>query len=242
MDIDGKIIIYCFIITIFTYYSIKYFITITKKIALLDIPNDRSSHKNATPRGAEIVIGLMFFISMFFFETKLAFELIFPIIALAIVFGIVDDLKNISAKTKFLFIIIASFFLIYNGYMVDYIGNFLGQNLYLGYIDIPFTLFDISLNLIDGLDGLAGGVSSVILFTLLINSDEVLIVAPAFLLAILLGFLLLNLNPAKIFMGDRGLLFLDFVIAFLTLHSLQYTTKCCTFFSFHSYTRYNDCI
>ena len=97
---DFKIIFYCIVLIITTFFIIKYFILISPKIGLVDIPNDRSSHKKPTPRGAGIVIGLMFFLSMFIFEFKLAIEIIYPMIALLIVFicGVVDDLKTLGLK------------------------------------------------------------------------------------------------------------------------------------------------
>ena len=232
---DLKIISYCVLLVVASFYAIKYFISIAPKIGLVDIPNGRSSHKSPTPRGAGLVIGLLFFLGMFIFQTKLSFELVFPMLALFIVFlcGVIDDLKNLSSKIKFLFIIIATLILIYDGYIVTFVGTFLGQDINLGYLAIPFTIFAMAgftnaLNLIDGLDGLAGGISSIILFTLLIigvvNNDTTLIVIPSFLISILIGFLLLNWNPAQVFMGDSGSLFLGFIIAFLSFDALQYIT------------------
>lgn len=232
---DIQIIIYCFILVFFTFVAIKYFINIAPKLGLVDIPNSRSSHKKSTPRGAGIVIGFMFFIGMFFFQTELAFELIYPMIAFMIVFicGIVDDLKNLSSKVKFLFVIISTIILYFNGYSIDNIGTFFSIDINLGYLALPFTIFAFvgftnGLNLIDGLDGLAGGVSSIILATLLIigiiNEDQILIVLPAFLLAIIVSFLLLNWNPAQVFMGDSGSLFLGFMISFLSFKALDYIT------------------
>lgn len=230
-----QILIYCFILVFFTFFAIKYFIKHAPKLGLIDVPNGRSSHKQATPRGAGIVIGLMFFIGMFFFKTNLALELIYPMIAFLIIFicGIVDDLKGLSSKIKFLFIIIGTTILYFNGYSIDYVGTYFSYELNLGYLALPFTIFAFvgftnGLNLIDGLDGLAGGVSSIILSSLLIigilNDDQILIVIPAFLLAIIFGFLLLNWNPAQVFMGDSGSLFLGFMISFLSFKALDYIT------------------
>lgn len=239
--IDTQIILYSCITTILTYFFIKYFIFLAPKLGFVDVPNERSSHKKATPRGAGIIIVLMFFFSMFFFQTKLALELIYPMIALLIVFacGIIDDVKGISSRIKFLFIIVATLVLIYDGYELTYLGTYLTQDINLVYLAIPFTLFAVvgftnALNLIDGLDGLAGGVSAVIFTALLIvgvtNNDQILIVIPSFMLSILAGFLLLNWNPAKVFMGDTGSLFLGFIILFLIMRALNYITPSSTLF------------
>lgn len=232
---DFKLIIYCFVLVIVTFFTIKFFITIAPKLGLIDKPNGRSSHKKPTPRGAGIVIGIMFFLSMFVFQTELALELIYPMIAFFIIYicGIVDDLKELGSKIKFLFIIIGTIILYYNGFSIDYVGTYFSHELYLGYLALPFTIFAFvgftnGLNLIDGLDGLAGGVSSIILSSLLIigilNEDQILIIIPAFLLAIIFGFLLLNWNPAQVFMGDSGSLFLGFMISFLSFKALDYVT------------------
>lgn len=232
---DFKLIIYCIILVFLTFFAIKTFIGLAPKIGLLDIPNGRSSHKKATPRGAGIVIGLMFILSMFILKFELALELIYPMSAFMIVFicGIIDDLKGVSSKIKFLFIIIGTIILFFNGYSIDYVGTYFSYELNLGFLALPFTIFAFvgftnGLNLIDGLDGLAGGVSSIILSALLIvgilNEDQILIVIPAFLLAIIFGFLLLNWNPAQVFMGDSGSLFLGFMISFLSFKALDYVT------------------
>jgi len=232
---DIKIIIYTFLLFSFSFVAIKYFINVAPKIGLVDVPNDRSSHKRAIPRGAGIVIGSMFFIGMFFFETKLSLELIYPMIAFMLVFlcGIVDDFKELGSKVKFLFIIIATIILYFNGYSIDYVGTYFSYEFNLGYLALPFTVFAFvgftnGLNLIDGLDGLAGGVSSIVLTALLIvgiqNNDQILIVIPSFLLAIIFAFLLFNWSPARVFMGDSGSLFLGFMISFLSFKALDYVT------------------
>lgn len=239
---DSKLVIYCITIGIITYFSIRAFIIIAPKIGLVDIPNSRSSHVKPTPRGAGIVIGLVFFIFMFVFKPTLSSDIIYPMIALLIIFicGVIDDLKTLSSKVKFVFIIVASVILVYDGYIIDHVGTYLGHDLFLAtFLAVPFTIFSIvgftnALNLTDGLDGLAGGLSSIILLALfiigVINNDVLLLTIPPFLLAILAAFLLLNWNPAKVFMGDSGSLFLGFTIAFLSIHSLIYITPTAVLF------------
>ncbi len=236
-----EIFLYCIGIVIFTYMFLRYFIKVAHRFGFMDEPNDRSSHKEPIPRGAGLVMGLMFLSSLIIFQTELFIKLIYPMIALFVVLacGIVDDLKEISSKIKFLFIIIASFILVYDSYVIDNIGNYFGYTFSLGFLSIPFTVFAIvgftnAQNLIDGLDGLAGGIASVILSSLfivgLIHEDTLLIVLPSFMLSILFAFLLLNWNPAKVFMGDSGSLFLGLLIAFLSIYALRYVTPTSVFF------------
>lgn len=230
-----ELITYCIIIFIVTFFSITIFIKFSKKLGLIDIPNERSSHKKPTPRGAGIVIGFIFLLSILFFETDLTLELLYPIIAFLFIYicGIVDDIKGLNSKIKFLFIILATLILIYDGYTINYIGEYFGFSFHLGFLTIPFTIFAVAgftngLNLTDGLDGLAGGISSIILLTLLIlgilHNDKLLIIMPSFMLSTLTAFLLFNWHPAKVFMGDSGSLFLGFLIAFLSIQALNYIT------------------
>ena len=88
--------------------------------------------------------------------------LIFPLLAILLIYvcGVFDDLFNITPKQKFIFIIVASTIVYFNGYQITNIGTFFGVSLNLGYLALPFTIFAIvgftnALNLTDGLDGLA---------------------------------------------------------------------------------------
>jgi UDP-GlcNAc:undecaprenyl-phosphate GlcNAc-1-phosphate transferase len=101
----------------------------------------------------------------------------------------------------------------------------------LGYFALPFTIFAVvgatnALNLSDGLDGLAGSLSVVMLACLLFigitYNDDILICLPLLLMAPLLAFLKFNWHPAKVFMGDSGSLFLGFTIALLCIYALKY--------------------
>ncbi|TLP36813.1 glycosyltransferase family 4 protein [Arcobacter arenosus] len=239
--IDGKLLIYSIMIVAVTFYLIKYFITIAPKLGLVDIPNERSSHKRVTPRGAGVVIGFVFFISIFLIDTSFALEHLNALVAIFIVYlcGIIDDQKGLSSKVKFLFIIVSSIIISLDGYVISSIGTFLGHDIELSFLAIPFTIFAVvgltnGLNLTDGLDGLAGGISAVILTTILIvgiqNDDKTLIIIPTIVLSILAGFLLLNWNPAKVFMGDSGSLFLGFTISFLAIKALSYVTPTAALF------------
>ncbi|KAB7881993.1 hypothetical protein GA417_13805, partial [Poseidonibacter ostreae] len=99
------------------------------------------------------------------------------------------------------------------------------------YFVLPFTMFALAgftnaLNLIDGLDGLAGSVSIIILSTFLyigyINQDQLIIILTSTTITALCAFMLFNWNPASIFMGDSGSLFLGFIISLVAVISIQY--------------------
>lgn len=137
--------------------------------------------------------------------------------------GAIDDLYNIRPVYKILGQLAAAAALIPFGVVIEYINNPSGGFLYFGWLEIPITLFWVVaiinvMNLIDGLDGLAAGIGAIAAATLLISALQVgapfvAIVMTAALLGSSLGFLPYNFNPAKIFMGDAGAMFLGFALA-----------------------------
>jgi UDP-GlcNAc:undecaprenyl-phosphate GlcNAc-1-phosphate transferase len=114
------------------------------------------------------------------------------------------------------------------GYRVDSIATPFGQEIQLGWLALPFTVFWIcgvinAVNLIDGLDGLAGGVAFSALVTVFVVStlhgDNLLALFAATLGGAVLGFLIYNFNPASIFMGDTGSMFLGLVLATMSIEA-----------------------
>ncbi len=218
-----------------TFLLLKVFIKNANIFNLIDIPNARSAHKTPVARGAGIVFGFVFLIVSFllnYFSTENT-TYNYVLVSLVIVFltGLYDDLKNISSKAKFFFIILATIFAFFDGISINSLGNYFGYELHLGYLALPFTIFAVvgftnALNLTDGLDGLAGSISIIMLSGLLYigiqQSDCTLIYIPIFLISLLLSFLWFNWFPAKVFMGDSGSLFLGFVIALLSIYALKY--------------------
>ncbi|UTJ05785.1 glycosyltransferase family 4 protein [Arcobacter roscoffensis] len=230
-----------FFLIIFTYMSIRKFINLAPKLKLIDIPNQRSSHKSVTPRGAGIVFGTTFLISLFLYYQGEITPHLLIILSILIVFigGVVDDIYTLSSKTKLAFIVLAAIIAYFDGYTISSIGTYFGYELNLGIIALPFTLFAIiaftnAVNLTDGLDGLASSISIIILAALLtigiLNNDTMLTVWPALLICSVLGFLILNWYPAKVFMGDSGSLLLGFIIAILSIKALEYVNPVAIFF------------
>ena len=202
-------------------------------LGLTDIPNSRSSHTKITPRGAGIGFGFAFFLSILLFDFSLFLEywLVFLAIFLVFLVGILDDHKDASPKAKFYAIFIATFLLYLSDISIYSLGDFFGFEIGLWYFALPFTMFALAgftnaLNLIDGLDGLSTSISIIIISSFLyigyIHHDELMIVISSITIVSLLAFLLFNWNPASIFMGDSGSLFLGFVISVLAVLSLEY--------------------
>ncbi len=143
------------------------------------------------------------------------------------VLGVYDDWHGATPKMKLLFQFLAAVEVMFFGFIIDKVTSPLGGILYLGWWGIPVTIFWIigltnAINLLDGLDGLASGVVSIVSLTLFVaavksNGDPYLPVLTICLIGALLGFLRYNFYPAKIFLGDTGSLFLGFILAVITI-------------------------
>ena len=229
---------FTFVITlIFVKLIIKY----AKNLSLIDIPNERSSHTKITPRGAGIGFGFAFFLTILFFHFDLFIEFWTVFLAIFIVFlvGILDDHKDASPKAKFYAIFLSTTILYFSDISIYSLGVFLGYEISLWYFALPFTMFALAgftnaLNLIDGLDGLAASISFIILSTFLYlgykYEDELIITICSVTLVSLIAFLSFNWNPAKIFMGDSGSLFLGFIISLVATLSLAYIHPIAVFY------------
>jgi UDP-GlcNAc:undecaprenyl-phosphate GlcNAc-1-phosphate transferase len=208
-------------------------IKLAPKLKLIDIPNHRSVHTKVVPRGAGIAIILSLFISDILFQDFLLFERfsIYLTVGMILLIGILDDRHDTKPKIKFAVIFIAVLILYFDGISITTLGRFCGIDLELYWMALPFTFFAVAgftnaLNLVDGLDGLAGGVSIVILTTLSIigftYNDPFIYSLSLTLLAAISAFMLFNWNPARIFMGDSGSLTIGFIIAILSIKALPY--------------------
>jgi len=148
--------------------------------------------------------------------------------AVIVALGLYDDLKGSGARLKFVVQLAVAVGLYVMGFRIDVIANPFGPELSLGALSLPFTVLWVvgvvnALNLIDGLDGLAGGVAFfgvVTNFILALSRGDVLLcLLMAALAGAILGFLVFNFNPASIFMGDTGSMFLGFVLAAVAIRT-----------------------
>ncbi len=205
------------------------------KIGATDQPNKRKVHSKVMPRLGGLAIFVSFIVGFLILQPDSVYK--WPIIIgsiIIIITGILDDLFELSAKWKLLGQLAAALVVIFNGVDVEMVNLPFGiGELQLGYLTIPLTIIWIvgitnAINLIDGLDGLAAGVSSIALITI---SGMAIIMGDGFVLSIgvlvlfsTLGFLFYNFHPAKIFMGDTGALFLGYMIAVLSLLGFKNVT------------------
>lgn len=224
-----------------TFVFIKLIIRYASVLGLVDIPNYRSIHTTVTPRGAGIgmIFGIIF--SDLIFLNTIVFDHIITYLAIFLVFivGVLDDHRDASPKMKFYVIFIAVLLLAFDDIVIKTLGHFFGFDVSLKWFSIPFTMFAVAgftnaLNLSDGLDGLAGLLSIIILSTLCIigyeNGDMFIVSTSLSFIAAIMAFMWFNWNPAKIFMGDSGSLTLGFVISVLSIKSLEYIQPCTILF------------
>ncbi|MDK7355924.1 MraY family glycosyltransferase [Peptoniphilus harei] len=216
---------------ILTFIQMPFTIKIAKKKGFLDVPKDeRRVHKKPIPVGGGIAMVISVSILMVYF-LPINKNLIMALIASLIIAisGLYDDKEGLSPKLKFLFQILAAVILIIGGMKIEFFTNPFDSHdalLILNILSIPVTIFWVcgitnTINLIDGLDGLASGVSmicaiSMFFITYKMGRYDVSLIC-ALVAGACLGFLPFNFNPAKIFMGDTGALYLGFMLSYISI-------------------------
>ncbi|MFZ3578962.1 glycosyltransferase family 4 protein [Virgibacillus sp. DJP39] len=198
------------------------------RIKATDEPNYRKAHVTPTPTLGGIAIFLSFLGGLLILQPSSDFHL--PVIigaTIIILLGIFDDLYNLSPKAKLVGQIAAAFIVVsWGGLQIEFINLPFGGQIGFGFLSSIVTIVWIiaitnAINLIDGLDGLAAGVSAIALFTIAgmaVLTGQVYVATMALVLFFsIMGFLRYNFNPAKIFMGDTGALFLGFMISVLAI-------------------------
>jgi len=213
-------------------------IPFVKKIALhigaLDIPNERKVHKNPIPRlgGLGIFIGFLLGY-MIFGKPSVQMNSILIGSFIILLTGIFDDIKPISAKAKLIGQLAAGAVIVFYGDILLTHVTIFGQYIDFGILAYPITLIFIVactniINLIDGLDGLSSGISSIFYLSTIIicffqNRFGLEFTLALIALGSTLGFLIHNFNPARIFAGDSGALFMGFIIAVISLLGFKTT-------------------
>ena len=207
-------------------------IPFVKKIAMhigaIDIPDKRKVHKKPMPRlgGLGIYVGFLLGYMIFGEQTTMMNSILIGSFVLLIT-GIIDDIKPLKAKHKLIGQIVAALIVVFYGGILLKDISFFGCDISFTWSGYPITMIFIQgcincMNLIDGLDGLAGGISSIFFLTIGIiacmqGRTGLTVVITFIMLGSTLGFLVHNFNPAKIFMGDGGSMFLGFIISVITL-------------------------
>jgi UDP-N-acetylmuramyl pentapeptide phosphotransferase/UDP-N-acetylglucosamine-1-phosphate transferase len=208
-------------------------IRIIYRFKLFDVPDRRKEHIAPVPTmgGIASITGMAIGCILWFQFTKDIFTVSFFFsIVVLLAIGIMDDLKNLPARYKFAIQIAVALLIAFSGVRITSFNGLFGINELSISAQYTFTVLAIvgitnAFNLIDGIDGLAGGLGFMsliilgIFLTLSMDSNNAIV---AFALSGgLLGFLYYNFNPAKIFMGDTGSLVLGFVISVLCIKLIQ---------------------
>lgn len=199
-----------------------------QKVGAIDVPRDaRRVHDHPIPRMGGLAIFLGFLISVLLFvDVTQQIRGILLGAVLIVACGAIDDVISLRAWIKLLIQIAAAVIAVAHGVVIEVFRNpnIFSENeaLILGALAVPVTILWIvgitnSVNLIDGLDGLAVGVSTIasttmFIVALLVSEGNVAVILAA-LMGACLGFMPYNLNPAKIFMGDTGALLLGYVLS-----------------------------
>lgn len=210
-------------------------INIAVKYNIVDIPSKRKVHIVPIPRAGGVAIFLAFYIALAiaqFYPTAIFMQLKDPQLTLLFTgglfiffLGLWDDIKGLDSRFKFIVQILIACFAYSGGISISNIG-ITDNAVNLGWASLPLTVFWFlliinAINLIDGLDGLAGGISlfsSIILLIICLNMNQLLIALSfAALAGSILGFLRYNFNPASIFMGDSGSYFIGYMLAGLSI-------------------------
>lgn len=226
-------IFFYFILFLINYFSLKFYIKIAIKNEIIAIGNSKNLHFGKIPRGAGLVFGSIYIISVTFtyFQKNISFENFFPIFIgsiLSLILGFWDDIKDLGISIKLFgqfFIIITLVYLIYDfsifnqNYFFDLIFNIL--------LILVIMWMLNAYNFLDGSDGHLGTVASMQCLLLAIATHingQLDIVWPIFLLlSVIMIFLKFNWEPASVFMGDSGSLFIGINIITFILISFKFS-------------------
>ena len=241
MLVSFSIVIKIFLTILLSLILTPIFKIISVQTGMVDKPNERRINKVPMPSAGGLPIFVSFVISsLFLFKDIIPKFYILPILLAASVIvltGLLDDKYELSPKQKSIGILLAALivYFIADIRIDSFTLPFLGY-IQLGWLSFPVTIFWIfgitnAVNLIDGLDGLAAGISLIGLMTIgiigyfFLHASTVYIPIVIFcLVASIIGFFPYNFYPAKIYLGDTGALFLGFMMAVLSLQGLKNVT------------------
>ncbi|HFI0114558.1 TPA: glycosyltransferase family 4 protein [Streptococcus suis] len=221
------------------------------KVGAVDNPNARRINKVPMPSAGGLAIFIAFTLAALWFLPGIVthvnfhgtyFDYILPLVVastIIVVTGFIDDVKELTPAPKMLGIVIAAsiiwFFteFHFDSFKIPFGGPFIIFPTWLSFFLTVLWIVAITnaVNLIDGLDGLVSGVSIISLTTMgivsyffLHDSNIFLTLTIFVLVAAIIGFLPYNYNPAIIYLGDTGALFIGFMIGVLSLQGLKNST------------------
>lgn len=218
---------------------------IAQHLGAIDKPDERRINKVPIPRmgGIGIALGLVAAVAVQVAGTKLLgwptvfvphmqlqgvdYKLLTAAVVIVFLTGAIDDVRNLKPRQKLLGQILAACVAAASGLVIGNVANpFTAELIPIGWLAYPITVvylvaFTNVINLIDGLDGLAAGITAISCAAMFYLSYEAHQIDAAVLACILagccLGFLRYNFNPASIFMGDCGSNMLGFLLGVIAL-------------------------
>lgn len=209
---------------------------ISYHVGALDYPNERKVHKKPMPVMGGLMIYLGFLFGYMLFAPQ-STQMLAILIAsfIVVITGILDVIKPLRAREKFVGQVVAALIIVFYGKILLNDISFFGYYFDFGWLSYPITIVFIvavmnCINLIDGLDGLADGISMIFFITIGVlafimhNLGSLEITIAFIMIGACLGFLIFNFNPAKIFMGEIGSMFLGFMIAVVCLLGFKAVT------------------
>src|SRR5690554_5097642 len=233
IDLDSNNLQYALLLPVvftalFMYLSAPFWIRWGSKWKLLDLPKGRKAHGYPVPFTGGPAIGFVFYLSLLLisgprfphFTTILCGGL------LILVLGYLDDRFDLSPGFKIVWQICVALITAGMGLRVYYLTNPFGEMVTLGWIGYPVTVLWLlatmnMINLIDGLDGLAVGISLITSVSLMVIGYGLRQIPAAFLSALLIGILggilPYNFYPARVFIGNSGAYFLGYIIGIISV-------------------------
>ena len=236
------------LVVFLTAFAVTYLmVPVSKRIAYaigaIDYPGERRVNNHIVPRAGGIALycGFMagcvtLFLCIHFFDWQFEdlysvrgvdYFLLFLGVTIVFIVGLIDDVSPLSPRSKLAGQIVASTVICLSGITIGTLRwVFTGDYITLDWLDYPITIvyfliFMNAINLIDGLDGLAAGITAIIacglLYLVVARGNITLAMFCLMIIAICLAFLRYNFHPASVFMGDSGSLFLGTLIAILSV-------------------------
>lgn len=224
------------IVAVFTALLFPMVKWISYHVGALDYPNERKVHKKPMPVMGGLMIYLGFLFGYMLFAPQ-STQMLAILIAsfIVVITGILDVIKPLRAREKLVGQVVAALIIVFYGKILLNDISFFGYYFDFGWLAYPITIVFIvavmnCINLIDGLDGLADGISMIFFITIGVlafimhNLGSLEITIAFIMIGACLGFLIFNFNPAKIFMGEIGSMFLGFMIAVVCLLGFKAVT------------------
>ena len=228
-----KIVVIVAVFTALLFPMVKW---INYHVGALDYPNERKVHKKPMPVMGGLMIYLGFLFGYMLFAPQ-STQMLAILIAsfIVVITGILDVIKPLRAREKLVGQVVAALIIVFYGKILLNDISFFGYYFDFGWLAYPITIVFIvavmnCINLIDGLDGLADGISMIFFITIGVlafimhNLGSLEITIAFIMIGACLGFLIFNFNPAKIFMGEIGSMFLGFMIAVVCLLGFKAVT------------------